>query len=29
MLILQARSRPGNMHEIICPHCTKAFKVDE
>ena len=29
MLILQARSRPGNMHEIICPHCAKAFKVDE
>src|SRR3954466_10110085 len=21
--------RPGNMHEIICPHCDKAFKVDE
>lgn len=19
----------GNMHEIICPHCDKAFKVDE
>src|SRR3954466_5801205 len=21
--------RPGTMHEIICPHCDKAFKVDE
>src|ERR1700758_3235402 len=21
--------RPGNMREIICPHCDKAFKVDE
>lgn len=21
--------RTGNMHEIICPHCDKAFKVDE
>ena len=29
MPILRARSRPGNMHEIICPHCAKAFKVDE
>jgi hypothetical protein len=18
-----------NMHEIICPHCNKAFKIDE
>src|SRR4051812_27177411 len=21
--------RAGTMHEIICPHCDKAFKVDE
>jgi len=21
--------RSLNMHEIICPHCTKAFKIDE
>jgi hypothetical protein len=24
-----APSRTGTMHEIICPHCEKAFKVDE
>src|ERR1700743_2673954 len=21
--------RTANMHEIVCPHCDKAFKVDE
>ena len=31
----QSDARPTNkksptpMHEIICPHCSKAFKIDE
>ena len=23
------RKSPFTMHEIICPHCSKAFKIDE
>src|SRR5439155_26739534 len=29
MTTAAARIRTGTMHEIICPHCDKAFKVDE
>ena len=28
MLIMSFQSPPA-MHEIICPHCSKAFKIDE
>src|SRR5438552_19108140 len=29
MATAAAQIRTGTMHEIICPHCDKAFKVDE
>jgi hypothetical protein len=29
MTTAAAPIRTGTMHEIICPHCDKAFKVDE
>ena len=29
-LPVQSKGRvPSPMHEIICPHCSKAFKIDE